>query len=213
MFLLSNSLIPALTVSQHNVTFCASRHLSDENKSISKREKNENTVRCGFSCRRWLISLAFRSGRSEQPHLANQRHVPPVCGGQRRGTTPGWQEAQIQHQDQEQQLVTKVQWNIPIVSNRELPLCLELCVEGGAELWVFYNFLSDLILHHPVSFAAVPSNQHSVCCLHTTKELAATFLQCHMIPLIHQQQFLQLFKQWIRCYCWTSIPAHCAEAV
>lgn len=130
MFLLSNSLIPALTVSQHNVTFCASRHLSDENKSISKREKNESTVRCGFSCRRWLISLAFRSGRSEQPHLANQRHVPPVCGGQRRGTTPGWQEAQIQHQDQEQQLVTKVQWNIPIVSNRELPLCLEPLCRG-----------------------------------------------------------------------------------
>lgn len=48
-----------------------------------------------------IIFSAFLSGRSEQPHLANQRHVPALCRGQRRGTTPGWQEAQIQHQDQE----------------------------------------------------------------------------------------------------------------
>lgn len=44
---------------------------------------------------------AFLSDCSEQPHLANQRHVPAVRRGQRRGTAPGWQEAQIQHQDQE----------------------------------------------------------------------------------------------------------------
>lgn len=64
------------------------------------------------------VSCACYSGRRQQPHLADQRHVPAVRRGQRCWTAPGWQEAQIQHQDQEQQLVAKVQWNIPVVSNR-----------------------------------------------------------------------------------------------
>lgn len=48
-----------------------------------------------------IIFFACVSGCGEQPHLANQCHVPAVCGGQRPRATPGWQEAQIQHQDQE----------------------------------------------------------------------------------------------------------------
>lgn len=47
------------------------------------------------------IFSAFLSDCSQQPHLADQCHVPSIRRGQRRGTTLGWQEAQIQHQDQE----------------------------------------------------------------------------------------------------------------
>ena len=56
-----------------------------------------------------LCVLPVASDGGEQHRLADQRHVPALRGGQRHRAPSGRQEAQVQHQDQEQQLVTKVQ--------------------------------------------------------------------------------------------------------
>lgn len=126
-----------------------------------------------------IYFLTFLSGRRKQPHLANQRHVPALRGGQRPGAAPGRQEAQIQHQDQEQQLVTKVQRNIPIVSR---PVSYVLRYRGT-------EHTHSIHLHIQPKFCW----QWTICILQ--RNPVAPYIKCDIIPIIHQCHNPYTFKK------------------
>lgn len=183
MFPLSRSVSHPLTVSGHHVRFVLHQagYLVERDKcSFSSEPLTRHLVLdvsffffplnllCSLMPPATLLIyfLTFLSGRRKQPHLANQRHVPAIRGGQRPGAAPGRQEAQIQHQDQEQQLVTKVQRNIPIVSS-----LVSYVLDTQAHSARTHTHSIHL---HTQPRLAVGSVLHSVDYLYTTTESCCT---------------------------------------
>lgn len=153
-----------------------------------------------------IYFLTFLSGRRKQPHLANQRHVPAICGGQRPGAAPGRQEAQIQHQDQEQQLVTKVQRNIPIVSS---------LVSYVLDTQAHSTYARTHTQYSPAyTTKTVGSILHSVDYLYTTKESRSTLYKVqhntHSASVSQPFHFSEAVNKKRFCSC---ISCRCTESV
>lgn len=66
----------------------------------------------------WVTSYLYSCG-SQQSEVADDWHVSTLCGGQSDWPTSERQTTKTFYKIQEQQLVTKVQWNLPFVSVME----------------------------------------------------------------------------------------------